>query len=33
MEIKANGGTYQTFKYFKEQIVEMMCKEDAIEKK
>ena len=28
MEIKkANGGTYQTFKYFKEQIVEMMCKD------
>ena len=24
---KANGGTYQTFKYFKEQIVEMMCKD------
>ena len=28
MEIKkANGGTYQTFKYFKEQIVEIMCKD------
>ena len=24
---KANGGTYQTFKYFKEQIVEIMCKD------
>ena len=24
---QANGGTYQTFKYFKEQIVEMMCKD------
>ena len=28
MEIKkANGGTYRTFVYFKEQIVEMMCKD------